>query len=55
VSCGLAELSPGEKKTVEEFLKEADGALYQAKESGKNKVAISGWVRPAGTGLEAEA
>jgi diguanylate cyclase (GGDEF)-like protein len=55
VSCGLAELSPGEKKTVEEFLKEADEALYQAKESGKNKVAVSGWVRAAGTGLGAEA
>jgi two-component system, cell cycle response regulator len=55
VSCGLAELSPGEKKTVEEFLKEADEALYQAKESGKNKVAVSGWVRAAGTELEAEA
>ena len=55
VSCGLAELSPGEKKTVEGFLKEADEALYQAKESGKNKVAVSGWVRAAGTELEAEA
>ena len=40
ISCGLAELSPGEKKTVDEFLKEADEALYQAKELGRNRVAI---------------
>ncbi len=55
VSCGLAELSPGEKKTVEEFLKEADEALYQAKEGGKNKIAVSKRERAAGTELEAEA
>jgi PleD family two-component response regulator len=41
VSCGLAELSPDEKKTVEELFKEADEALYQAKMGGKNKVAVS--------------
>ena len=40
VSCGLAELSPGEKKSIEELLKEADTALYQAKENGKNRVAL---------------
>jgi two-component system cell cycle response regulator len=42
VSCGIAELSPNESKTVEAFLKEADEALYQAKESGRNRVAIYG-------------
>ena len=41
VSCGLAELSPGERKTIEELLKEADAALYRAKERGKNNVAVS--------------
>jgi two-component system cell cycle response regulator len=55
VSCGLAELSPGEKKTIEELLKEADEALYQAKVGGKNKVAISSRDRAVGTELEAEA
>lgn len=55
VSCGLAELSPDEKKTVEELLKEADEALYQAKEGGKNKVAVSSRERAVGTELEAEA
>ena len=55
VSCGLAALSPGEKKTVEEFLNEADEALYQAKEAGKNKVAVSKRERAAGTESETEA
>lgn len=47
VSCGLAELSPGEEKTVEELLKEADEALYQAKELGRNKVAVYGHAKEA--------
>jgi diguanylate cyclase (GGDEF)-like protein len=55
VSCGLAALSPGEKKSVEELLKEADEALYQAKEAGKNKVAVSKRERAAGTESETEA
>ena len=40
VSCGLAELAPGEEKTVDELLKQADTALYTAKERGKNNVAV---------------
>ncbi|MDP9455405.1 MAG: GGDEF domain-containing protein [Actinomycetota bacterium] len=40
VSCGLAQLSAGENKSVEELLKEADAALYEAKENGRNRVAI---------------
>lgn len=40
VSLGLAGLSSGEKKTVEELLKEAEAALYKAKDLGKNKVAF---------------
>ena len=40
VSCGLAELYSGEDKTVDELLKEADTALYRAKEKGKNNVAV---------------
>jgi diguanylate cyclase (GGDEF)-like protein len=38
VSVGLAALTPGEKKTFEDLLKEADAALYHAKEGGKNRV-----------------
>jgi two-component system, cell cycle response regulator len=41
VSCGLAALLPGQCKTIEELLNEADIALYQAKERGKNRVAVS--------------
>lgn len=39
VSCGLAEYSPGE--SVEEFLRRADEALYEAKHTGKNKVVLA--------------
>jgi two-component system cell cycle response regulator len=37
ISVGLAALSPGESKPVEELLKEADDALYGAKEAGRNR------------------
>jgi diguanylate cyclase (GGDEF)-like protein len=49
VSCGIAEVSPGENKAIEELLKEADEALYQAKEDGKNKVAVRSQKREVGT------
>lgn len=42
ISVGLAVLSPGEKKSLEVLLKEADTALYKAKEAGRNTVAIYG-------------
>lgn len=48
VSLGLAVLNPGEKKSVETFLREADEALYRAKEAGRNSVAI--YESPDGTG-----
>jgi two-component system, cell cycle response regulator len=40
ISVGLAVLSPGEKKPFEELLKEADDALYAAKEAGRNRVVV---------------
>lgn len=40
VSCGIAELAPGGRKTPEKVLKQADDALYVAKERGKNNVAV---------------
>jgi PleD family two-component response regulator len=38
VSCGLAGLDPGSRKSTEGLLREADTALYRAKERGKDAV-----------------
>ncbi len=40
LSVGIAALQPGEEKSVEGWLKEADLALYQAKQGGRNRVVI---------------
>lgn len=40
ISLGLAVLQPGEKKPAETLLKEADAALYKAKEVGRNRVVV---------------
>jgi two-component system, cell cycle response regulator len=48
VSLGLAVLEPGDEKPVEALLREADEALYRAKEAGRNAVAIYG--EPGETG-----
>lgn len=48
VSVGLAALTPGEKRTFEDLLKEADEALYRAKEGGKNRVETGGSLRGNG-------
>lgn len=40
VSIGVSGLVAGESKSVEHLLKEADEALYRAKEAGKNQVAV---------------
>lgn len=41
VSAGIAEIRPGMKKTLEMLLKEADDALYVAKDAGRNLVHVS--------------
>ncbi len=40
ISAGVAMLSPNSSKSVEELLKEADEALYKAKEAGRNNVVV---------------
>jgi two-component system cell cycle response regulator len=40
ISAGVAAISPGYEKTIEALLKEADQALYHAKGSGRNRVAV---------------
>jgi two-component system, cell cycle response regulator len=42
LSVGIADLSPGENKTIDALLREADDALYRAKALGKNRVAARG-------------
>ena len=40
ISLGLAILRPGEKKSTDELLKQADDALYEAKNAGRNRLAV---------------
>lgn len=40
ISVGLATFSQGEKRSFEELLKEADDALYAAKEAGRNRIMV---------------
>jgi diguanylate cyclase (GGDEF)-like protein len=42
ISAGVAALAPGGPKSVEDLLREADAALYRAKEAGRNRVAVYG-------------
>ncbi len=50
ISCGVA-IFPEHGSTVEEVFRAADGALYQAKKSGKNCVMVSSERRPAETNM----
>ncbi len=40
ISVGLSALLSGEKKSFEELLKESDTALYEAKDAGRNTIAL---------------
>jgi len=50
ISAGVAKLAPGESKSPAVLIKEADEALYRAKELGKNKVSSYGETAGQNTG-----
>jgi diguanylate cyclase (GGDEF)-like protein len=41
MSFGIAGWRPGQTATVDEVLKRADAALYEAKEAGRNRVGVA--------------
>lgn len=41
ISVGVARTSSAERVTIEDLIKQADQAMYQAKEAGKNQVAVA--------------
>jgi len=52
ISAGVATLAPGEDKTPETLIQEADMALYRAKELGRNRVASYDEIMAEGLGTE---
>jgi len=40
ISGGVAHLGPGDLKSIEELLQQADAALYRSKESGRNRITL---------------
>lgn len=52
ISIGVAILQPENREPLDDLLRRADAALYDAKERGRNQVAVAGVPAPGATVLE---